>query len=361
LAERLYRIGELFAGGGGLGLGAHLANVRGPHATLYRCEPVWANDRNRWAMQTYAHNLPGQTICADVRELQMEALPPIDGLLFGFPCNDFSVVGENKGLEGSYGGLYRHGIRALLTHRPSWFLAENVSGLERANEGRAFLQILRELQEEAGYQITAHRYRFEEYGVPQTRHRIIVVGLRRDLGLRFAVPAPSHGPGRRPYVTAREALAGVERVTLNNEPLKVSGKVREFLSCIPAGENAWYEGIPPELRLHVKGARMSHIYRRLYPDRPAHTVTARGGGGTRGYHWEEPRPLTNRELARLQTFPDDYHFLGPSQEVRSQIGMAVPPLGAKVIIEAILKTLAGVPYDSLLEPTYSQIQTRLPL
>lgn len=358
--EKVNRIGELFSGAGGLGLGAHLARVQGPDGTVHACEPAWANDRNHWAMKTYAHNLSGQTICVDVRELDIATLPPIDGLLFGFPCNDFSVVGEHRGLEGSYGGLYRHGIRALLAHRPTWFLAENVSGLERANEGRAFLQILQEM-EEAGYQITAHRYRFEEYGVPQTRHRIIVVGIRSDLGLRFAVPAPTHGPGRLPYVTAAAALAGVEQVEGNNERLKVSEKVFRFLSFIPPGENAWYEGIPEDLRLNVKGARLSHIYRRLHPEKPAHTVTARGGGGTRGYHWAEPRPLTNRELARIQTFPDSFEFLGPSQEVRSQIGMAVPPLGAKVIVEAILKTLAGVPYEGLPEPSYGKVQTRLPL
>ena len=99
-----------------------------------------------------------------------------------------------------------------------------------------------------------------------------------------------------------------------------------MLSYIPAGENAWYLGIPEELRLNVKGARLSSIYKRfrILP-RPAYTVTGSGGGGTHMYHWEEHRALTNRERARLQTFPDDYLFMGSKEAVRKQIGMAVPP------------------------------------
>lgn len=124
-------------------------------------------------------------------------------------------------------------------------------------------------------------------------------------------------------------------------------KVKEMLSYIPPGENAWYPGIPENLRLKVKGARLSSIYKRLDPDRPAYTVTGSGGGGTHMYHWSEPRALTNRERARLQTFPDDFVFFGNKEQVRKQIGMAVPPEGAKIVFEAILKTFAGIPYESV--------------
>ncbi|WP_224653695.1 DNA cytosine methyltransferase, partial [Escherichia coli] len=97
----------------------------------------------------------------------------------------------------------------------------------------------------------------------------------------------------------------------------------------------------------VKGARLSSIYKRLDPNKPAYTVTGSGGGGTHMYHWEEPRALTNRERARLQTFPDDFVFEGSKEEVRKQIGMAVPPEGAQIVFEAILKTFAGIDYDSV--------------
>jgi DNA (cytosine-5)-methyltransferase 1 len=111
------------------------------------------------------------------------------------------------------------------------------------------------------------------------------------------------------------------------------------------GENAWTANIPEEYRLHVKGAHLSQIYKRLESDKPAYTITGSGGGGTHVYHWAEPRALTNRERARLQTFPDNFEFIGSKESVRKQIGMAVPPLGAKIIFLAILKTFAHIEYD----------------
>ena len=105
--------------------------------------------------------------------------------------------------------------------------------------------------------------------------------------------------------------------------------------------------MPEELQLNVKGAKISQIYKRLDPTKPSYTVTGSGGGGTHIYHYSELRALTNRERARLQTFPDDYVFEGPKESVRKQIGMAVPPKGAKIIFEAILKTFAGIPYESI--------------
>ena len=103
--------------------------------------------------------------------------------------------------------------------------------------------------------------------------------------------------------------------------------------------------MPEHLQLNVKGARLSNIYKRLLPNEPSYTVTGSGGGGTHMYHWEEPRALTNRERARLQTFPDNFQFIGSRESIRKQIGMAIPAQGAKVILEAILKTLAGIEYD----------------
>ena len=105
--------------------------------------------------------------------------------------------------------------------------------------------------------------------------------------------------------------------------------------------------MPENLKLNVKGAKISQIYKRLNPDKPAYTVTGSGGGGTHMYHWDEPRALTNRERARLQTFPDNYIFHGSKESVRKQIGMAVPCMGIKVIFEALLKSFAGIDYPSI--------------
>ena len=100
-------------------------------------------------------------------------------------------------------------------------------------------------------------------------------------------------------------------------------------------------------RLKCKSARMSHIYKRLDAKQPAYTITGSGGGGTHVYHWKEHRALTNRERARLQSFPDWFEFQGKKEDIRKQIGMAVPPEGAKVIFEAILKTFARINYRSI--------------
>jgi DNA (cytosine-5)-methyltransferase 1 len=344
VAGRTYRIGELFCGAGGLALGAKLAKLTLSTGDQYRCEPVWAVDYNRWACRTFAHNFGIEPVFGPVQSVKIEDLGQIDGLMFGFPCNDYSMVGEHKGLDGEYGPLYTYGVKALNAYNPDWFLAENVSGLTSANEGEAFLKILEALTRAGtGYDVTAHLYRFEHYGVPQMRHRVVLVGIRKDLGRTFRVPKPTTEGDMLPRVA--DELRGVEHVEHNNERTRHPAKTVEMLSHIPPGKNAWYPGIPKHLQLNVGNCRLSHIYRRLDPDKPAPTVTARGGGGTHGYHWAEPRALTNRERARIQTFPDDFVFLGPKEEVRAQIGMAVPPRGAQAIVEAVLKTLAGVNYE----------------
>ena len=119
----------------------------------------------------------------------------------------------------------------------------------------------------------------------------------------------------------------------------------ERLKHIPEGKNVWNSNLPKELQLNTKGAKLSQIYKRLTSDEPSYTVTGSGGGGTHIYHWSENRALTNRERARIQTFPDEFHFIGKKEIVRKQIGMAVPPIAAKVIVTAVLNTFAGKEYN----------------
>ena len=347
-----YKMGELFCGPGGIALGAHNAADEIPGIKI---EHAWANDYDPTTADTYRENTPGaseETVyVGDVRELDTDALPPIDGFAFGFPCNDFSLVGKQKGLDGTYGPLYSYGINVLKSHKPEWFVAENVGGLSGANEGLAFPYILREMQR-AGYTVIAHKYRFEEYGLPQARHRIIIVGLRNDIatkGIAFKVPAPTT-PEPSMMRTAKQAITEppIPEWATNNEPTRQSEVVKQRLAYIKPGENAFNAtDMPEELRLNVRGAKLSQIYKRLDPNKPAYTVTGSGGGGTHIYHWEEPRALTNRERARLQTFPDWYKFIGSKENVRRQIGMAVPPDGAQVVFEALFKTLEGISYESI--------------
>ena len=347
VVNHVFRLGELFCGPGGLGLGAKLARIKD---LRYRIICEWATDYDRDSCDTYRHNIcpdrPESVYHEDIRKLNMDKLSPIDALAFGFPCNDFSVVGEQKGINGVFGPLYSYGVKALKKFQPMWFLAENVGGLRNANDGKAFAKILDELKE-AGYVITPHLYKFEQYGIPQARHRIIVVGIRNDINVTFKVPSPA------PYAnidnTCRTALEvpPIPADAPNNERTKHSKTVIQRLLHIKPGENAFTADLPPELQLKVKGAKISQIYKRLDPDKPAYTVTGSGGGGTHIYHWSEPRALTNRERARLQTFPDTFVFMGSKESVRKQIGMAVPCQGAKIIFEAILNSFAGIEYEHI--------------
>ena len=338
----VFRLGELFCGPGGLSYGAMTADI---HDHKHRIVHAWATDYDRDSCDTYTRNIchghTGSVILKDVRELDLTTLEPIDALSFGFPCNDYSVVGERKGVSGTYGPLYTYGVKVLERLKPEWFLAENVGGLQSANAGKTFSKILKEL-ESAGYVLTPNLYKFEEYGVPQARHRIIIVGIRKDKQMKFKVPSPAGHQMR----TCREALEEppIPPDAPNHERTKQSPLVIQRLEHIRPGENAFTADLPEELKLNVSGARISQIYKRLDPNKPSYTVTGSGGGGTHIYHWSEPRALTNRERARLQTFPDSYVFSGGKESVRRQIGMAVPCDGARVIFEAILKTFAGIEY-----------------
>ena len=343
----IYRLGELFCGPGGIAWGATHADIGNPE---YAIVHQWANDYDADTCATYRANIcpnaPETVYHEDIRKFDMSKLAPIDALAFGFPCNDYSVVGEQKGMDGVYGPLYSYGVKALKLFKPKWFLAENVGGLRNANDGKAFTKILAELKE-AGYKITPHLYKFEEYGIPQARHRLIIVGIREDLDVTFKVPSTA------PYVgvdnTCRTAIEvpPIAADALNNERTRQSPAVVERLQYIKPGQNAFTADLPEHLQLNVLGAKISQIYKRLDPNKPAYTVTGSGGGGTHIYHWSENRALTNRERARLQTFPDTYHFLGSKESVRKQIGMAVPCRGAKIIFEAIMKCFAGIEYDSV--------------
>lgn len=352
----LFRLGELFSGPGGLACGALKANIQVPGPEEWGITHAWANDYDEATCRTYRRNICNNdedqsVFCGDVRKLDISANNPLfqenpfNAFAFGFPCNDFSTVGEQKGIHGTYGPLYSYGVKVLREFQPMWFLAENVSGLSSANKGGAFPKILNDLHA-CGYRLYPHLYKFEEYGVPQARHRIIIIGIREDLDEVFYPPSPA--PYRNADVSVATALADIPADALNNEKPVMTKKVKERLSYIKPGENAFNaEGLKdhPELQLNVKGAKISQIYRRLDPTQPSYTVTGSGGGGTHIYHWKELRALTNRERARLQTFPDDYEFLGTREQIRRQIGMAVPVEGAKIIFEAVLKTFAGVEYE----------------
>jgi DNA (cytosine-5)-methyltransferase 1 len=338
-------------------------------------EHAWANDYDLDTCRTYKRNildpeygdravlrdsaedLPrdvGAVIHQNVHELDISSLSPIDGFAFGFPCNDYSLVGEWKGLDGKFGPLYSYGVEVLVAKQPKWFVAENVSGLRGANEGLAFRQILDHLHEPADglrYRLVPHLYSFDDYGVPQRRRRIVIVGIRDDQDINFRVPAPTTSPGDESlsvrYALTHERLPGDAP---NHEYTRQSEQVIERLSYILPGENAFAPAALARMpkRLHINtSTTLSQVYKRLDPGKPSYTVTGAGGGGTHVYHWDEPRALTNREKARLQSFPDDFVFEGAKGSVRKQVGMAVPVKGAEAVFTALFRSFAEIDYEAV--------------
>lgn len=393
--ENNFKLGELFCGPGGMALGAKLAETIVKNGQEFSISHVWGVDKDPAAIDTYNSNRLGKGVKCDAVDFAkgssknghktIKDFEKIDALAFGFPCNDFSLVGEQKGMEGKYGNLYKAGIFAIEYSNPKWFIAENVSGIHSSNAGKAFKKILRELSlaGKIGYDLSVHLYKFEDYGVPQYRHRYLIVGIRKDLKKTFEVPAPTHSEN---HITVKKALApNIEDSTTNTKRTLQSENVIDRLFFTPPWKNAWFldelvtmtnakrrkalKELPwyesevkhlsdKEILMRIKkcklncvSAKMSHIYKRLHPEKSSYTITGSGGGGTHVYHWKECRALTNRERARLQSFPDDFVFKGTKEQVRKQIGMAVPPIGSKKIFEAILKVFAGIEYKSV-PPSY---------
>jgi DNA (cytosine-5)-methyltransferase 1 len=351
-----YAAVSLFSGCGGMDLGAEQSG---------RARVVWAIDNEHWAVETYRSNLGPHIVEADITESAVPAVP-CDILLAGPPCQDYSTLWNHDGLITARGNLFRQVARYLDELQPAAFVLENVPGLLSANRGVAWTLVRHALKAPSSvvggksrrrkpgvhYDVSAQVIDMADLGVPQHRERLIVIGIRRDLGERPPViPAPCVGDP----ITVAEAL---DRYPLpadapNHEKGLDSADVIERLKLIGPGEN--YEVIPTDHPLAVKGL-ISHVYRRLDPNKPSYTVIAGGGGGTHGYHHIEPRRLSNREKARLQGFPDDFvfeHGCGPGASraasmyprVRRQIGNAVPPPAAKVIVGAVAEVLqrAGVP------------------
>ncbi|WP_035789570.1 DNA cytosine methyltransferase [Butyrivibrio sp. XBB1001] len=344
---KIFKLGELYCGPGGLACGA-LNSVSDDGR--FKLTHAWANDYHPDTCETYRLNIcpdnPKSVYCGDVRDLDIKSLSKIDAFAYGFPCNSFSNVGEHQGIANEkFGQLYWYGIEVLRHFQPQWFMAENVSGIRSAgtNDFQTILQDMRE----SGYKLVTNLYKAEQYGVPQTRHRVIIVGIRDDIDVEFKVPSPELF--KDCDISSRTALEGITEDMPNSECRKLSDTVVRRLSYIKPGQNVWQaeaEGtLPEELRIKTR-TKISQIYRKLDPEKPSYTITAAGGGGTFGYHWTD-RELTNRERARIQTFPDNYKFVGNYSSVRRQIGMAVPCKLSEVVTTAVLNSFAGIPYESV--------------
>ena len=338
------KVVSLFSGCGGMDLGFINAGYK----------IIWANDIDPDACATYKLNIGNHIVEEDIADVDFNNIPECDAILGGFPCQDFSMIWKRRGIETDRGNLYQYFVKAVSLRQPKFFVAENVKGLLTANKGKAIKQIITDFQD-CGYHIYPDVYNFADYSAPQLRERVLIVGIRQDINFKYIKPKPTHTIDN--YVTTEEALKDVEKAVYNNEKLNIREKTRKMLELIPEGCN--FQAIPKHSPYYVKGM-ISHVYRRLDRKKPATTIIAAGGGGTWGYHYTEPRPLTNRERARLFGYPDDFQFIGKIASVRKQIGNSVCPGAIQYIAKELIKVFERKYHSSkifILNP----IQLELPI
>lgn len=307
--RKVFSIASLFAGCGGLDLG-----FLGDFEFLGRRYPrtafdiVWANELSPYACRTYAQNIGSHIVCGDIRETIKEIPQNVDMVMGGFPCQDISINGKMLGINGKRSSLYSYIVEAVKRTRPKVFLAENVGSLMLKQNAYSFETILADFKA-LNYNVTYHVYHAEEYGVPQTRERVIFVGTRKDVPL-FTPPVPSAAVP----VTAGEALRDLEDRPADKAFAHVWSK------AMPSGDQG---------------------NRRMVENRPGYTIRAECHGNIQ-FHYKLPRRLSMREAARIQSFPDSFTFPCGIRETERQIGNAVPPVLAWHIAQRIQAVLEGV-------------------
>jgi len=337
----MYKIISTFTGAGGLDIGFHGDfDFLGTHFPKLNFHTEVSLDINADACKTIENDnkyfKDTKALNKNIIDYDYKQIPDnnYDVLLGGFPCVTFSVVGKQTGLKDDLNGkLYESYAHYVEHFKPKVFLAENVKGILSANKGEA-VKIIKKRFEDTGYKLKIFLVNFADFGVPQLRQRVLFIGVRDDIETEFIPPEFTH---KDKYKTVLEAFEDINTSCVNHTFIKQLETTTLKIDAIPEGGN--YEDLPKHLA--VKGL-MSNIYRRLHRDEPAYTVIASGGGGTWTYHYEEPRALTNRERARLQSFPDDLIFIGSNTEVRRQIGNAVPAVGIYFFAQRIQNVLDGI-------------------
>lgn len=292
------KVVSLFSGAGGLDLGFVMAGH----------EIIWANDLYVDAVETYRHNIGDHIVCEDISKIDVKDIPECDIVIGGFPCQGFSVANTKRHEDDERNELYKQLIRVIKEKKPKFFLAENVKGITNLAKGKVFEMILRDF-ENMGYVVKHRILNAADYGVPQTRQRVIIIGVRNDVTFEYEYPEPSHDKDGRnglpKWVSVGEAMSVIADPDKPND--------------LPNHEYSKY-------KLNFNGY-LGH--RKLDPDKPAPTVTARGdnkGGVVILPHPNGLRRMSCRELASVQSFPLDYEFSGNRSSIYRQIGNAVPPL-----------------------------------
>lgn len=302
---------SLFAGAGGLDFGLIQAGNT----------VVWANDVDPDSCTTYSSNIGSHIVCADLSTIAESAIPEADVLVGGFPCQGFSVANRFRSKDDERNELYLEFLRVLKGKKPKWFVAENVSGILSLEKGAVFKMIVSDFAK-AGYKVTYRLENMADFGVPQTRKRVIILGTRFDLPAHSELthPDPSHCKEQTLFLskwrTMGEVLAEIRKESVTGDmQSNYSRTLRNFV-----------------------GHRPTHL------DRPSPTILARGNG--KGGVNATPHPIENRRLsvmesAAMQSFPLDYKFSGSMTSRYRQIGNAVPPAYGLKLGEALAELEAG--------------------
>lgn len=343
---------SLFSGAGGLDIGfadIGFDIVSSVEIEQKFCETLKLNTGNGKRFQHSKVN------CIDIRKFTSEGLGKIDFIIGGPPCQTFSSAGRRaNGVSGTTderGVLFREYVRLLKALAPKGFLFENVYGIVGAQNGKAWKEILQAFSE-AGYRLFYRIVDAADYGVPQHRERLIIVGLKEG---QFKFPRPTHGPDsldQEPFYKAETALEGVVSQETDKSN-RLSGKYAKLLNDIPPGLNySFYtEKMGHPNPIFAWRSKFSDFLYKADPNVPVRTIKASGGAYTGPLHWNN-RFFNLEEYKRLQTFPDNYQISGSKQTAVKQIGNSVPPQLARMMAIAIRTQVFGTvfPFElSLLE------------
>jgi len=336
---RPYKLIELFAGTGGLAIGLEKAGF----------ESVLLNEIDKHACNTLRKNRPGWNVVeGDISQIDFTPYHgKIDILTGGFPCQAFSYAGNKRGFEDTRGTLFFEFARAVKESNPKVILAENVRGLLKHDNGHT-LETMKRTIDELGYELVEPRVlKAMFYQVPQKRERLLLVGIRKDLAKHVEFKWPS--PYQR-IMLLKDALKKGELYDCDVPVSEGQGypeKKKKVLDLVPQG--GYWRDLPEKLqkeymmKSYYLGGGKTGMARRLSWEEPSLTLTcAPAQKQTERCHPEETRPLTVREYARIQTFPDDWKFSGPITSQYKQIGNAVPVNLAYAMGRALVRLLNDI-------------------
>jgi DNA (cytosine-5)-methyltransferase 1 len=329
------RLVSLFSGCGGMDKGFESAGFH----------RVWANDFDKDAQAVFKLNL-GEIDGRDITQVPVDDIPDCDIITAGFPCQPFSNAGNRRGVYDQRGELYLECLRIIEAKKPVVVLFENVKGLlsSKHQSGKKLIDVIKEDLEKLGYHVNYRVVNASDYGVPQNRERMILVAFRNDLNSVFMFPPRQIDKTK---LTLRHVL-NIPKDVPNQKFWPYSPQAQRMIEQIPQGgswKNIPYENLPPrfqKIRDNMKKYHAPNFYRRFSLDEINGTITASAQPENCGItHPIENRRYTIREIARIQTFPDDFLFIDDTLKnivaMYKVIGNAVPCHLAAVLAEAILQ------------------------